>query len=170
MSLVLAAVLLAVLAATWFRVSAGEPMPVVSVVGGGPAEESGGGVIVHVTGAVESPGVVSLDAGARVADAVEAAGGLAEGADESAINLARQVHDGEQVYVPLVGGEGTGKVNINRASSSELETLPGIGPALADRIVSDRDRNGPFSTLDDLTRVSGIGESVVDNIGALATV
>jgi len=170
-TLVLAGILVLVL--VWvlmYRGSSGEPVPVVTVVHDGPGGDLGGSATVHVTGAVSNPGVVSLEAGARVADAIEAAGGLAEGADESAVNLARPVRDGEQVYVPLLGEEGTGKVNLNRASSAELEGLPGIGPVLADRIVSDRDRNGPFATLDDLARVPGVGEAVVADIGALATV
>lgn len=136
-----------------------------------PAEDS---IVVHVAGAVESPGVVSLPPTARVDDAVAAAGGFAEGAATDAINLARPVKDGEQVLVLMredleepvdaaqpSASEATAyskKVNINNATASELEALSGIGPALAARIVSDREQHGPFSEPHDITRVSGIGE------------
>jgi competence protein ComEA len=129
-----------------------------------------GQVVVHVTGAVLSPGLETLQTGARVADAVDAAGGFTADADQSAINLARFVKDGEQVNVPCIGEAGSGLVNINRADAAELDALPGIGPVLAQRIVADRDANGPFSSLDDLGRVSGIGDAVLSTIAALATV
>jgi competence protein ComEA len=160
-----AALALALLAAWLLLRPVPDPMPTVSLV-----EQGLPGVVVHVTGAVESPGVTTLEGGSRVADAVEAAGGLSPEADQSAINLARIVRDGEQVYVPAIGEGGLGRVNINRATPGELEALPGIGPVLADRIVSDRDRNGPFGTVDDLSRVPGIGEAVISEITSMATV
>lgn len=134
-------------------------------------------VFVHVGGAVVSPGVQQLAEGSRVQDAIAAAGGFAEGAARDALNLARVVVDGEQVVVPTAqelenqnqgsavgaatgGGAiaGDGKVNINRASTAELDALPGIGPATAEKIVADREANGPFATPEDLKRVAGIGD------------
>lgn len=138
---------------------------------------------VHVGGAVAAPGVYDLAEGARVLDAVEAAGGFAEGAARDALNLARAVSDGEQVVVPseadiaaqeaasagaggasagagasaAAGGAG-GKVNINTASAAQLDTLPGVGVSTAEKIVADREANGPFKTIEDLKRVSGIGD------------
>ena len=125
---------------------------------------------VHVGGAVAAPGVYDLAEGARVLDAVEAAGGFAEGAARDALNLARAVSDGEQVVVPseadiaagagasaAAGGAG-GKVNINTASAAQLDTLPGVGASTAEKIVADREANGPFKTVEDLKRVSGIGD------------
>ena len=138
---------------------------------------------VHVGGAVAAPGVYDLAEGARVLDAVEAAGGFAEGAARDALNLARAVSDGEQVVVPseadiaaqgvaaagaggAAGGAGApaaaggagGKVNINTASAAQLDTLPGVGASTAEKIVADREANGPFKTVEDLKRVSGIGD------------
>ena len=138
---------------------------------------------VHVGGAVAAPGVYDLAEGARVLDAVEAAGGFAEGAARDALNLARTVSDGEQVVVPSeadiaaqeaasagVGGasagagasapagSASGKVNINTASATQLDTLPGVGASTAEKIVADREANGPFKTVEDLKRVSGIGD------------
>ncbi|MBN2176844.1 MAG: helix-hairpin-helix domain-containing protein [Demequinaceae bacterium] len=141
------------------------PMPTVRVV-----ERDVPRVVVHVTGAVESPGVMTLEGGSRVVDAVEAAGGLTPEADQSAINLARIVGDGEQIYVPLLGEGGQGRVNLNRATSAELEGLPGIGPVLAERIVADRNENGPFTALDDLSRVPGIGDAMISEIASMASV
>ena len=133
-------------------------------------------LVVHVDGAVAAPGVYELAEGARVNDAIAAAGGLAEGADTSSINLAAGVLDGEKVYVPLEGedapaaaeagsaGAASGAddtpvpVNINTATIEELDELPGVGEATARAIVEDREQNGPFSVPEDLMRVSGIGE------------
>ena len=131
---------------------------------------------VHVGGAVAAPGVYDLAEGARVLDAVEAAGGFAEGAARDALNLARAVSDGEQVVVPseadiaaqeaasagagasAPAGSASGKVNINTASATQLDTLPGVGASTAEKIVADREANGPFKTVEDLKRVSGIGD------------
>ena len=128
-------------------------------------------VDVYVTGAVANPGVYSLDEGLRVCDAVEAAGGLTEDADASTVNLARVLSDGEHIALPtkaevetaLAQGSAGGAVasslvNINTADASALETLSGVGSATAQAIISDREQNGPFSTIEDLMRVDGIGE------------
>ncbi len=134
-------------------------------------------VVVHVAGAVASPGLYTLDGGARVADAIEAAGGASEGADVDGINLARVLVDGEQVRVPLVGeapggevpGAG-GKVNINTSDAAALDSLPGVGPVLAARIVAYRQAHGPFASVDALDDVSGVGPAVIEKVRAAATV
>ena len=145
---------------------------------------------VHVAGAVVHPGVYALPDGSRVCDAVEAAGGFAEGADADAINLAEPVLDGCKVTVPTVGetlqmatsmgvqpagstGSGassTGLVNINTATAEELQTLPGVGESIAAAIVEDRAANGAFATPEDLMRVSGIGEKKFENMRAQVVV
>ena len=139
-------------------------------------------VVVHVAGAVASPGLYALDAGARVADAVAAAGGAADGADLDAINLARVVVDGEQVRVPLMGEAASvgdvvggavgvdGQVNINTADAAMLERLPGVGPVLAARIAAYRASHGPFASVDALDDVTGVGPAVLEKIRAAATV
>lgn len=119
---------------------------------------------VHVAGWVRSPGVVQLPEGSIVADAVEAAGGFRTGAAAHSLNLAAPLSGGDQVYVSGPGGESQdpttdGKVSVNRATASELEELPGVGPVLADRIVAYRDANGPFDEVEDLLDVPGIGEA-----------
>lgn len=132
-------------------------------------------VRVHVTGAVMSPGVVSLPEGSIVQDALLAAGGLADGADPAHLNLAAGVSDGMQIIVGTVdqpvgdiveaepaptagaGGGGPGQVNLNSASQQELESLPGIGPVTARAIIEWREQNGNFSTVEELQEISGIG-------------
>jgi competence protein ComEA len=116
-------------------------------------------VVVHVVGAVANPGLYTLPAGARAADAIAAAGGMLEGADSASLNLAAHVADGQQIQVRALGSPpepsapaagGDGKLSLNRASAAELDTLPGIGPVLAARIVERRQRRGPFVTLEQL--------------------
>ncbi len=137
-------------------------------------------VTVHVTGAVAEAGVVTLPAGARVADAVAAAGGASPDAALERVNLARVLDDGEHVHLPrpdeqlpepvdggtAVGG-GTlpdGRLDLNRALQEELETLPGIGPAKASAIVEHREANGPFAEPGDLREVPGIGEATFQRL------
>ena len=149
---------------------------------------------VHVVGAVAQPGVYSLPAGSIAQDAIAAAGGATRLANLQGLNLAALLHDGEQVIVPqLAGAEGTnapagaaaptagrtpalsataaltGLVNVNTATAAELEALPEIGPALAQRIVDYRTAHGPFTALDDLLDVSGIGPATLDAIRDLIT-
>ena len=133
-------------------------------------------ITVYVVGSVSNPGVFEVAEGSRVNDAVVAAGGLTDDADAQAINLARVISDGEEILVPSVNdsesndensassqaasasGSSTGLVNINTATSEELETLSGIGPSTAAKIIADREQNGVFKTKEDLKRVSGIGD------------
>jgi len=136
-------------------------------------------VFVHILGEVVSPGLYELHDGDRAIDAVAAAGGLTAAADQTQLNLARFVSDGEQIIVPAVGqdpapadGNGAGlpvagtKLNINTADAAALESLTGVGPALAGRIVSWRTENGNFAAVDDLLNVSGIGEKTLDRFRA----
>lgn len=138
-------------------------------------------VVVDVGGAVIEPGVVELDAGSRVADAIEAAGGLAIDADCTTLNQAQLLQDGQKVYVPKegeidasgalvdsstqeAGQAATTLVNINTATLEELDALPGVGPATAQAIIDDREANGPFASEEDIMRVSGIGEKKYEKL------
>lgn len=142
-------------------------------------------LLVHVAGAVRRPGIVSLDPGARIGDAVNAAGGPTGDADVHQLNLAAPVVDGLQVRVPIEGesvppaglaprgGSVDGSqelVDLNRANEADLETLPGIGPALATAIVEWRATSGPFATVDDLLDVPGIGPAKLDRLADLVSV
>ncbi len=133
-------------------------------------------VYVHIVGEVASPGMYQLPLGARLVDAVFAAGGLTEQADNSSVNLARQLSDGEQVVVYKIGDVAEtggsapgGLISINRATAEQLEELPGIGPALSARIIAYRDANGGFKAKEDLLNVSGIGDSIFSGLTDLIT-
>lgn len=153
--------------------SAAEAPEVVDVPLSTPAAVA---VYVHVHGAVTTPGLYRLSEGARVVDAVAAAGGLTDDADAGAVNLARTLLDGEQVRVPVIGetppaagADSAGRVRVNAADAAALETLPGIGPALAQRIIAWRTDNGPFRSVEDLLAVPGIGEKVLAGLRDLVT-
>ena len=133
---------------------------------------------VHVAGAVREPGLVIVDAGSRVADAIAAAGGASTSANLSAVNLAAPIDDGMQLVVPGMAesadlqavSANDGRIDINRAGVSELSDLPGVGAVLAGRIVAYRERNGPFAAVEDLLDVSGIGEGKLAAIRELSVV
>lgn len=143
-------------------------------------------LVVHVAGAVRRPGLVQLRAGARVADAVAAAGGAARNAELASVNLARPVVDGEQLVVlargqgpavaapPASGGTAAGSsgapIDLNSATLEQLDTLPGVGPVLAQRILDWRAKHGRFGSTDELREVSGIGESTFADIKPLVRV
>ncbi len=138
-------------------------------------------LLVDVAGWVRNPGVYAFAEGSRVIDAIEAAGGARPGALLQALNLAALLVDGTQILVPkegapgapAVGGTGSvagGLVNVNTASAADLETLPGIGEVIAQRIVDHRTANGPFTSVDQLEDVSGIGEAILESIRELVTV
>ena len=153
-----------------------------SVVQVAPATPVSTPLLVHVSGAVRSPGLVSLPAGSRVVDALTAAGGATSAADQSAINLAARLIDGQQIVVPERGatptsapaaGGGTGAaaapVSLSTATAEQLETLPRIGPALAARIIAYREAHGGFSSVDDLGQVGGIGPKTLAGLKDLVT-
>ena len=141
-------------------------------------------IIVHITGAVNNPGIVKTKEGARIADIIELAGGELESADTSEINLAYKVQDGEKIYIPTKGenkenliyitteagnnpiskSDDNKKVNINTASQEELDTLQGIGPSTATKIIEYREKNGKFKTIEEIKNVTGIGDSKFEAI------
>jgi competence protein ComEA len=142
---------------------------------------------VYISGAVVHPDVYRLPPDSIVKDAIDAAGGPAPGADLDRVNQAQPLHDGEQVYVPRAGEASppvaqpssptpgasparAGRVNINTATAQELETLPGIGPALAQRIVDYRAAHGPFQTIEQIKDVPGIGDAIFEKIKDLIEV
>lgn len=208
-------------AAWWWSSSGGAPPPVEEVLpyagqadasgaGAAPGAASGGAaatgtsepaapepaageLVVHAAGAVARPGVYHLAPGARVADLVEAAGGLTADGDGDRVNLALPLADGERVYVPAVGqtevpvvpgGAGAGgsaggddsgdaattPVDLNTASQVELEALPGVGPVTARAIIDHREQHGPFASVDDLLDVRGIGEARLADLRDLVVV
>lgn len=158
------------------------PEPVVSGSALAPSAPLGE-VIVHVRGRVTRPGVVTLPAGSRVIDAIEAAGGVREGASLGDLNLARLLVDGEQVAVGVrstrvdastpaestgaAAARSDGLVDLNSATATDLEALPGIGPVLAQRIVQWREDNGRFTDVEVLGEVSGIGDALMAQLRPL---
>ncbi len=139
------------------------------------SEETNTIVIVDVKGAVKKPGVFQMDAGQRVNEAILLAGGFLDEADPNRVNLAQTVQDEMVIYVPEFGEEDAaleqvsvekddGKVNLNKAESSELETIPGIGPSKAKAIIAFREENGDFNKIEDLTNVPGIGDKTLESI------
>jgi competence protein ComEA len=146
-----------------------------------PSSGPSGAVVVAVTGRVRRPGLIRLPSGARVADAIEAAGGVLPDTDLSFVNLARKLADGELVTIgvnppPGVasgdGGAGTpaGPLNLNTATAAQLDVLPGIGPVLAQHIVDYRTRHGQFRSVDELRQVEGLGGARFAQIKPLVTV
>lgn len=170
------------------RAPAGEPIKLLPA----PTKEP---IAVHVVGAVPRPGLYEFAEGARVQDAIDAAGGLLASASVDTINLAALLEDGQQLNIPFKAGEelstsnssddtslvlpgateasssGSSQdlININTASVEELDSLPGIGPTIAQRIIDYRDENGPFQTIEDILNVSGVGPSTFDQIKDLIT-
>lgn len=136
-------------------------------------------VFVHVVGEVEKPGIYIVATRARVFDAIVAAGGFTKSADQSTVNLAREVSDGEQVVVLAAGAQSnsvaaqstaqSALISLNRASQLELEALPGVGPTLAGRMIDWRTANGGFKKKEDLLKVSGIGNKMFDGMKDLVT-
>ncbi len=175
--------------------AAGAPAVSPDVPASADASGSGDDVMlyVHVVGAVRHAGLYPLPPGSRVADAIESAGGLLGSAAERALNLARPLSDGEQIVVPTqdeyaanpsgpqpmpgtaagaapVGDATASQVNINTADAGQLDTLPGVGPSTAEKIIAEREANGPFQSADDLARVPGIGPKKLESLKDLVTV
>ena len=182
------AVVLLVAGAVALRATAGAPGPAVVLPTPAPSgpvaalasPTAAAGVVVDVVGAVAAPGVVRLAQGSRVVDAIAAAGGTTADAQVSALNLARVVVDGEQIAVPRPGEQpaaagssapvgGNDLVDLNTADAAALDALPGIGPVLAERIVSHRE-DGPFTTVDELADVAGIGPTLLERLRDLVRV
>lgn len=176
-------------AGLWYVRSLPRPVEVASVAERGrPAGASASPspalmLLVDVAGWVRSPGVYEFAEGARVIDAIDAAGGARPGAMLQALNLAAPLVDGTQVLVPREGEQGVvppaaggggavagGLINVNTATAAELETLPGVGEVLAQRIIDHRTENGPFTSVDQLVDVSGIGDAILGSIRELVTV
>ena len=170
-------------------------------------EEENHNIIVHVSGAVNSEGIVELEENSRISDAINKAGGLKENADTKRINLAFKLEDGMKIYIPVIGEivetqdgnnnivdetskyvtsssdnvqktennqkgqqEKNEKININTATQTQLETLPGIGPSTSLKIVNYRQENGKFKNIEDIKEVSGIGDAKYENIKDLICV
>lgn len=154
-------------------------------------------IVVHITGEVKNAGIITLEEGARIADAIKEAGGATNEADLNEVNLAYELQDGQKIYIPnkkdkqkneaktyitsesgnnVIASQenetkgGNKKVNINQATQSELETLPGIGPSIASRIIEYREQNGNFQKIEDLQNVKGIGDAKYANIKDHVTV
>jgi competence protein ComEA len=195
--LVLAVVAVTVAVVVAFLVWRSRPRPVEVAPVAGPVSvqpsPSASGIVVAVAGRVHRPGLVRLPFGARVADAIEAAGGVLPGTDLGFLNLARKLVDGELLVVgaspapvppggaaPGAGAPGGGApgggavpgapVNLNTATAAELESLPGVGPVLAERIVDYRTRNGGFRSVDELRKVEGVGDARYAQLKDLVTV
>lgn len=185
---VLAAALLALVlvVVAWRHAASGAPAPlrVAPVV---PARASPGAaaatarlLVVDVVGAVRRPGLVRLAEGSRVADAIARAGGLGRGAERAGVNFAAPVSDGQQVVVPQHGAAGAagaaagsaaasiGPVSLSSATAEQLDTLPGVGPATAQKIIAYRQQHGAFRSVDELDAISGIGPSRIANLRGLA--
>jgi competence protein ComEA len=185
--------LVAVVAAAVFVLRpSGGPAPEVTLPRAGTAADpatttttEAPAVVAHAAGAVRAPGVYRLEPGARAGDLVTAAGGAAPDADLQRLNLAAPVADGEQLYVPRIGEvaapaapaptggageEGGGPVDLNTATAEELEELPGVGPAIAEAILDERERRGRFDAVEDLLDVRGIGDARLEQLRDLVTV
>jgi competence protein ComEA len=148
-----------------------------------PTSAAAAEVIAYVSGAVMAPDVYRLPALARVKDLVLAAGGFAPEADPAVVNLAAPLSDGSHIHIPRIGESvaapgappaaadaAHGMIDLNRAGAAELDALPGIGPAIAARIIAHRDANGPFRELGDLQRVDGIGNALIERIAPLVII
>lgn len=138
-------------------------------------EETSGTICVYVCGAVNFPGVVELPEGSRIEDALNMAGGFAPGARTDCVNLAVILEDGQMVRFPFEGEEAEdtdeygnekqdGRINVNKASSEELCTIPGVGESRAKAIIEYREKNGPFETAEDLMKVPGIKEGIFEKM------
>jgi competence protein ComEA len=168
---------------TWRARPQVEPVAAVRTESSAAASPSGSGVVVvAVTGRVRRPGLVRLPVGARVADAIDAAGGILPDTDLSFVNLARKLADGELVAIGVTpppgvaaepgapGAAAAGPLNLNTATAAQFEALPGIGPVLAQHIVEYRTKHGPFRSVDELRQVEGLGGARFNQIKPLVTV
>lgn len=143
------------------------------VVNAENGQENAAEIYVHITGAVNNPGVIKLAQGSRLIDAIEKLGGLAENADTDSVNLASVLEDEDKIHIytkdetaetGAVSVSGTGRVNINTASLEDLKTLPGIGDSIGKSIIDYREKNGAFRSLEDLKEVDRIGDKVFEKL------
>ncbi|MGE5653717.1 MAG: helix-hairpin-helix domain-containing protein [Bacillota bacterium] len=174
----------------WWRAQANTPVVIASTQGS-EGQLPGSGVpqpptkleqvIIHMSGAVRQPGLYSLPSGARLNDAVQAAGGPLAEADLDAVNLAAPLVDGQKYLIPVKGQQmtvtpagspssGSGKININTADSKTLELLPGVGEVRAKAIIEYRQKNGPFRSIEDLKKISGIGDKTFEQMREQVTI
>jgi competence protein ComEA len=175
----------AVLVGVWWQrppVERPPDLPVKAAVGRStsPVAQSGALLVVDVIGEVPKPGLVTVTSGARIADAVQAAGGLNPGAQLQGLNLARRVADGEQIAVgvptptaPAAAGGAVSpeeKLDLNTATEDQLDSLPGVGPVTAQRIIDRRTKQGPFTSVEQLREVEGIGDSRLAKLSELVRV
>lgn len=172
------AVLVLVALVVWSRGSEARIAPPARIPAPDLTATPAGGILVHVAGAVRAPGLYEFPEGARVADAVESAGGPRKGADLGALNLAQVLTDGLKVAVPRRGQPSEGipepaterpVVSINAAGEAELETIPGIGPVKAAAIVAHRAEHGPFGSIEELIEVTGIGPATLETVRPYVT-
>jgi competence protein ComEA len=160
---VMAVVALAVALALWWQRPVPESPPDLPVAEAAAVTHAEEQLVVNVVGLVPNPGLVTVPNGARVADALQAAGGANPGADLTPLNLARKVIDGEQLAVGIPAPQpttaATEPLSLNTATKDQLDTLPGVGPVTAQRIVDRRQKRGPFTSLDQLSEIEGIGDA-----------
>jgi competence protein ComEA len=180
---VLAAAILALVlvVVVWRHTAAGSPAPLrvapIAPARGLPPTVAARRLVVDVVGAVRRPGLVRLQEGSRVADAIARAGGLARGAERAGVNFAAPVSDGQQVLVPQRGvavgaaagavSSSSGPVSLSSATAEQLDALPGVGPVTAEKIVAYRQQHGAFRSVDELDAISGIGPSRIADLRAL---
>nr|WTA66550.1 ComEA family DNA-binding protein [Micromonospora sp. NBC_00855] len=192
-ALAVVAVVVVVGAAGWAWQARPQSEPVAPLVSetasaapaGDPSVSGPGELVVAVAGKVRKPGLVRLPAGSRLADAVQAAGGALPGVDVALLNPARKVTDGELIVVGVTpppmpggaagpaagdGGPAAGPLNLNTATLAQLDALPGVGPVLAQRILTHRDQHGGFRSVGDLRQVDGIGDARYEQLKDLVTV
>lgn len=163
------------LGGAFFLVRRPQSEPIAILDANPEATATPGHIGIYLVGAVERPGVYFLPEGSRLYQALETAGGPTQEADLTRVNLSQRLRDEEMIYIPRVGeepptpiaaaaGQSSGLININTAILAELDSLPGIGPVLAQRILDYREEHGPFQNVDELKNVRGIGDSLFEDI------
>ncbi len=143
-----------------------------------PEKKTSASIYIDIGGEVKKPGVYEMDSGARVYEVIDQAGGLTEEADTSSINQAEMIEDGSKIYIPSVSekeadtgsehrsgiDDKSGSININTADADELQSIPGIGPVTAEKIIDYRKTNGPFTNIEDLKLINGIGDKTFEKM------
>ena len=148
-------------------------IPISTYASSSPSVQDIGQIVDDVKGDVQTPGLVTLSAGARVADAIAAAGGVIQGADVTTINLAEKLSDGQMIFIgdaQSMPSNSDPRINLNLATETELDSLPGVGPVMAGRIIAWRDSNQKFHSIEELQEVPGIGPKVFANLKPLVRI